>query len=108
MEVLGSISPDEVPEGEIRAMGTWTILAQQVIQAHRAGKVLVVKVKDRAEQKRMVNGMSERLRQNGYARQFTSVNEPDGKVTVYCKLADPQPASVVVSPLKRPRKRANA
>ena len=107
MEILDSVDPNEVPDVGTKPQGVWTRLAAQVIEAHRQGKVMVIKAKDRTEHKRLINGMSEKLRQAGYSRQFTSVDNADGSVTVYCQLTDLR-GTVVVQPIRRPRRRANA
>lgn len=111
MEVIGTVAPSEVPA--VAPMpGRWTNLARQAIAAHQKGQVLVVKVKDRAEYKRMVNGMSDAFRRAGYGRSFSAIDEQDGSVRCYLQLNDsPRHTksaqnSVVVGPIGRGRKTA--
>ena len=87
--------PEEVPAGRAATFGLWTGLANQAIQAYEKGEVLVVKVKDRAEYKKLVNGMSEKLRQEGFARNFAAVDEPDGSVKAYLRLSEKDPPAGV-------------
>lgn len=108
MEIVGTVMPQEIPQTKIKILGQWTGLAVQAIEAAEQGRVLVVKVADREEYKRMVNGMSEKLRYAGYSREFAAVDEADG-VRVFCKLRQkPAQVSVVTQPIARPRKRTNA
>jgi hypothetical protein len=110
VKIAGDVAPDEVPLLPGANMGQWTGLAKLVIEAYEQGRVLVVMAADKAEYRRMINGMSEVIRQRGYSRRFVTVDEPEG-VRVYCRLLEKQPparATVVVRPLKRQRKRANA
>ena len=111
MKILGSVRPEDVPRGVgTNRSGTWTTLARQVIEAHEQGQVLEVTVADRAEYKRLVNGMAEVLREAGYSRIFTAIDEPDGSVHAYLQLRDKlgKTTSVVVQPIRRPRKRTSA
>jgi len=111
MEVVGSVDPSEIPHGMVHAaQGVWTRLADQVMEAHQQGKVLVIKASNQQEFKRMRNGMAERLRKAGYSRSFTAVDEPDGSIKIYCQLVDirSQGVSVVKGPVGRPRRRASA
>lgn len=109
VDIVGSVGPEEVPQDGGKAFGVWTGLAHQVIEAHEQGKVLVVKVGDRAEYKKMVNGMSERLRVAGYARRFVTRDEPDGGVQAWLRLEDSSRPSnnglVSVAPANRRRRR---
>lgn len=110
MKIVGSVRPDEVPTAGPARFGLWTNLALKAIEAHEQGEVLVLMATSRDEYKHMVNGMAEKLRNAGYTRSFTTVDEPDGGVRVYCQLIE-RPGrvpSVVVKPIGRPRRRANA
>lgn len=107
MEIVGKVTQADVPLTGKKSSGIWTNLARQMIETHMQGQVLVVRVADNEERKRMVNGTAEVIRHAGLSRSFTTVNDPDGGMRVYCQLIDREPASVVVKPLKRPRRRAN-
>jgi len=111
MKVVGTVSPLEVPRVPGgRQTGVWTGLAQQVINAHTQadGGVLVVEAESREELKRMTNGMAEKLRDAGYSRSFTAVDNPDGSVTVYCQLVERETdGTVVVRPITRRRRKSN-
>ena len=89
MEVVGKVTQAEVPQGRKKAFGVWTALARQIIDAHMQGEVLVVKVANADERRRMANGVSEVLRLAGFSRSFTTVEDGEG-LRVYCQMTDKQ------------------
>lgn len=109
-EIVGTVSPEEVPRDHTPARhGVWGQLLMQVIDAYKQGKLVVVKVPNRAEYRRMRNGMAERTRQMGYSQRFLPVDNDDGTVTVYLGLEareTPSPnVSVLDRPLTRPKRK---
>lgn len=109
MEIVGSVDPEEVPQDQTtRAFGVWTGLAVQAVAAAAKGKVLVVMLQDRDEFKRMRNGIADRLRYLGYSRSLVTEDQPDGRIKVWLQLVPrADTATVVVQPMRRPRRRAN-
>lgn len=109
MEVRKSVAAEEVPSTahSPKGHGLWTGVAAQAIEACQEGRVLVVKVKDHPEYKLLRSGLYEPLKKAGYTVRPVIIDEEDGRL-VYLKLEPKTPApTVVVSPIRKPRRRAS-
>jgi hypothetical protein len=88
VEIVDSVAASLVPTPARSVKGVWTGIARQAIDAHKRGEVLVVVLADKAEYKKMVNGMSEALRLQSYSRRFVTETGEDGKVKAWLVLED--------------------
>src|SRR5262245_50947310 len=93
MEIVGSVAPEEVPEGRRVFMqeGVWTRVHKQAIADAENGRVTVLKLKDQDELKKMKNNLSARLRAAGYSMHPVVVEQSDGlRVFLELRLRGPQ------------------
>jgi hypothetical protein len=88
MEIVGTVAPDEVPEGKrrVRPPGVWGQLAERVVQEHSLGRVVVVKLKDEKEYKTMRNNLAPRLRAAGFKLRPVVIEQKD-ELRVFLELA---------------------
>jgi hypothetical protein len=81
MEIVGSVAPDEVPEGKrlSRPIGQWPTLVARAVADHESGRVTVIKVKDEKEYRRFRNGTALIFRaKTKYRLNPVIVEQPDG------------------------------
>ena len=80
MEIIGSVAPEEVPEGEQRnaRSGIWSQLAKRVVMDHESGRVTMVQVDDDKELKKLRNNLAQYLRSKGYRMHLVIVRQATG------------------------------
>jgi hypothetical protein len=91
MKVIGSVAPEEVPEGERSRSrtGVWSELARRAIQDHENGRVTMVQVDDDKELKKLRNNLVQYLRPKGYRMHPVVVRQSDGGTRVFLELRLP-------------------
>jgi hypothetical protein len=81
MEIIGSVSPDGVPEGmrrPARTASVWAALARRAMADHEQGRVTVIKLANAAEYKKMRNGTHSYFNSRKYALNPVIVDQSDG------------------------------
>ena len=88
MEIVGTVTPDEVPEGKRRTRqpGVWGLLCARVVEEHEHGRIVVVRLKDEKEYKTMRNNLGPRLRAAGFKLRPVIVEQKD-ELRVFLELA---------------------
>lgn len=93
MEIVGSVAPDEVPEGIRRGRppGIWAQLCERAIADFRQQRVTVVRLKDQDEIEKMMNNIRTRLRGEGFQPRPVVVKQDD-ELRVFLELVVREPA----------------
>jgi len=79
MEIVGTVGPDDVPRIERNPVrGQWTGLAARAAHEHSKGRILVVKLKDEDELKKLRNGTLSWLRANNLRLNPVVVHDQNG------------------------------
>jgi len=90
MEIIGSVAPEEVPEGEKpnARSGIWSQLAKRTITDHESGRVTMVQLDDDKELKKLRNNLVQYLRAKGYRMHPVIVRQATG-MRVFIELRKP-------------------
>lgn len=93
MDIIGSVAPEEVPQGESRMgrPGKWSVLADRAVAEAMQGRVLVVRPKDEKELKSLRAGFTIPLKKRGYKAHLVVVRQgAEYRVFIELRLREPQ------------------
>ena len=87
VEIVGSVAPDEVPEGEVRLgrPGKWVSVATAIVADHAQQRVTVIKLSNDKEVQAMRASLAVLLRKHNLRLRPVLVRQGD-EIRVFCEV----------------------
>jgi hypothetical protein len=99
--IVGSVTPDEVPQDHRRQPSLWEGLAARAAQDHEDGRVTVIKTTDEKEISRIRHNLQVPLHRQGLSARPVVVRSENGEIRIFLELIEYKPKPRHPAPEKK-------